>query len=211
MKKYFVLLFVVVIVCNALYANEKLLHKFLQKNEEITTFKANFEQRNYWPDSDIEHFTYGNLYTKEDKIKLEFYYPEQQTMLGSEYDLRFYFPEKKQLIIQDWSYWQNFINPELLAKEYIYYCELQSTDVYRNVTIFSFKPTEVMSDFSELVIQFSNQDSLIEVIEYMDNYDNEVGFKFTNKIVDDPIPDSIFTLEIPENVSVIDQRTTQQK
>ncbi len=211
MKKYFVLLFVVVIVCNALYANEKLLHKFLQKNEEIMTFKANFEQRNYWPDSDIEHFTYGNLYTKEDKIKLEFYYPEQQTMLGSEYDLRFYFPEKKQLIIQDWSYWQNFINPELLAKEYIYYCELQSTDVYRNVTIFSFKPTEVMSDFSELVIQFSNQDSLIEVIEYMDNYDNEVGFKFTNKIVDDPIPDSIFTLEIPENVSVIDQRTTQQK
>jgi len=211
MKKYFVLFFVMILICNALYANEKLLHKFLQKNEEITTFKANFEQRNYWPDSDIEHFTYGNLYTKEDKIKLEFYYPEQQTMLGSEYDLRFYFPEKKQLIIQDWSYWQNFINPELLAKEYIYYCELQSTDVYRNVTIFSFKPTEVMSDFSELVIQFSNQDSLIEVIEYMDNYDNEVGFKFTNKIVDDPIPDSIFTLEIPENVSVIDQRTTQQK
>ena len=211
MKKYFVLFFVMILICNALYANEKLLHKFLQKNEEITTFKANFEQRNYWPDSDIEHFTYGNLYTKEDKIKLEFYYPEQQTMLGTENDLRFYFPEKKQLIIQDWSYWQNFINPELLAKEYIYYCELQSTDVYRNVTIFSFKPTEVMSDFSELVIQFSNQDSLIEVIEYMDNYDNEVGFKFTNKIVDDPIPDSIFTLEIPENVSVIDQRTTQQK
>ncbi|MCD6330511.1 MAG: outer membrane lipoprotein carrier protein LolA [Candidatus Cloacimonetes bacterium] len=211
MKKYFVLLFVMILVCNALYANEELLHKFLQKNEKITTFKANFEQRNYWPDSDIEHFTYGNLFTKENKIKLEFYYPEQQTMLGSEYDLRFYFPEKKQLIIQDWSYWQNFINPELLAKEYIYYCELQSTDKYRNVTIFSFKPTEVMSDFSELVIQFSNQDSLIEVIEYMDNYDNEVGFKFTNKVINEEIPDSIFILDIPENVSIIDQRTTQEK
>jgi len=211
MKKYFVMFFVVMLVCNALFANEKLLQKFLKKNEEITTFKANFEQRNYWPESDIEHFTYGNLFTKEDKIKLEFYYPEQQTMLGSEYDLRFYFPEKKQLIIQDWSYWQNFINPELLAKEYIYYCDLHATDVYRNVTIFSFKPTEVMSDFSELVIQFSNQDSLIEVIEYMDNYNNEVGFKFTNKVINEEIPNSIFTLEIPENVSVIDQRTTQQK
>ncbi len=211
MKKYFALFFIMILVCNALFANEKLLHKFLKKNEEITTFKANFEQRNYWPDSDIEHFTYGNLFTKEDKIKLEFYYPEQQTMLGSEYDLRFYFPEKKQLIIQDWSYWQNFMNPELLAKEYIYYCELQATDVYRNVTIFSFKPTEVMSDFSELVIQFSNQDSLIEVIEYMDNYDNEVGFKFTNKVINEELSDRVFTLEIPENVSVIDQRTTQQK
>lgn len=211
MKKYFVMFFVVMLVCNSILANEKLLQEFLKKNEEITTFKANFEQRNYWPESDMEHFTYGNLFTKEDKIKLEFYYPEQQTMLGSEYDLRFYFPEKNQLIIQDWSYWQNFINPELLAKEYIYYCELQATDVYRNVTIFSFKPTEVMSDFSELVIQFSNQDSLIEVIEYMDNYDNEVGFKFTNKVINEEISDLIFTLEIPENVSVIDQRTTQQK
>jgi outer membrane lipoprotein-sorting protein len=211
MKKYFALFFIMILVCNTLYANEELLQKFLKKNEEISTFKANFEQRNYWPDSDIEHFTYGNLFTKEDKIKLEFYYPEQQTMLGSEYDLRFFFPEKNQLIIQDWSYWQNFINPELLAKEYIYYCELQATDVYRNVTIFSFKPTEVMSDFSELVIQFSNQDSLIEVIEYMDNYDNEVGFKFTNKVINEEISDLIFTLEIPENVSVIDQRTTQQK
>ena len=211
MKKYFVLLFVMTLVCNALFANEELLQKFLQKNENITSFKANFEQRNYWTDSDIEHFSYGNLFTKENKIKLEFYYPEPQTMLGTEEDLRFYFPEKKQLLIQDWSYWQNFINPEMLAKEYIYYCKLQSTDKYRNVTIFTFKPTEVMSDFSELVIQFSNQDSLIEAIEYMDNYDNEVGFKFTNKVIDDPIPDSIFTLEIPKNVSVIDQRTLQQK
>ena len=199
------------LVCNALFANEELLQKFLQKNENITSFKANFEQRNYWPDSDIEHFSYGNLFTKENKIKLEFYYPEQQTMLGTEDDLKFYFPEKKQLLIQDWSYWQNFINPEMLAKEYIYYCKLQSTDKYRNVTIFTFKPTEVMSDFSELVIQFSNQDSLIEAIEYMDNYDNEVGFKFTNKVIYDPIPDSIFTLEIPKDVSVIDQRTIQQK
>jgi len=68
-----------------------------------------------------------------------------------------------------------------------------------------------MSDFSELVIQFSNQDSLIEVIEYMDNYDNEVGFKFTNKVINDEIPDSTFMLEIPENVSVVDQRTAQDK
>ncbi|MDP8241423.1 MAG: outer membrane lipoprotein carrier protein LolA [Candidatus Celaenobacter antarcticus] len=211
MKKYFVILIVVIFVCNALLANEELLQKFLQKNEKITTFKANFEQRNYWTESDIEHFSFGNLYTKDDKIKLEFYYPEPQTMLGTENDLRFYFPEKKQLLIQDWSYWQNFINPKLLAKEYIDFCELQSTDKYRNVTIFTFKPTEVMSDFSELVIQFSNQDSLIEVIEYMDNYDNEVGFKFTNKVINDEIPDSTFMLEIPENVSVVDQRTAQDK
>jgi len=211
MKKYFVILIAVIFVCNALLANEELLQKFLQRNEEITTFKANFEQRNYWTESDIEHFSFGNLYTKDDKIKLEFYYPEPQTMLGTENDLRFYFPEKKQLLIQDWSYWQNFINPKLLAKEYIDFCELQSTDKYRNVTIFTFKPTEVMSDFSELVIQFSNQDSLIEVIEYMDNYDNEVGFKFTNKVINDEIPDSTFMLEIPENVSVVDQRTAQDK
>ena len=211
MKKYFVILIAVIFVCNALLANEELLQKFLQKNEKITTFKANFEQRNYWTESDIEHFSFGNLYTKDDKIKLEFYYPEPQTMLGTENDLRFYFPEKKQLLIQDWSYWQNFINPKLLAKEYIDFCELQSTDKYRNVTIFTFKPTEVMSDFSELVIQFSNQDSLIEVIEYMDNYDNEVGFKFTNKVINDEIPDSTFMLEIPENVSVVDQRTAQDK
>ncbi len=210
MKKYFVILFVVILVCNTLFANEKLLEKFLKINEKVTTFQANFEQRNYWPESDIEHFSFGNLYTQKDKIKLEFYYPEPQTMLGTEDDLRFYFPERKQLLIQDWSYWQNFINPELLAKEYIDYCKLQSTDKYKNVTIFSFKPTEVMSDFAELVIQFSNQDSLIEVIEYMDNYDNEVGFKFTNQVINETLPDSIFTLEIPKNVSVVDQRTTQE-
>ena len=44
----------------------------------------------------------------------------------------------------------------------------------------------------------------------MDNYDNEVGFKFSNKVVNDEIPDSIFSLEIPDNVSTIDQRTTQE-
>ena len=207
MKKYFVMIIIAILAFNALWANEALLEKFLQKNEKITTFKANFEQRNYWPESDIEHFSFGNLYTKENKIKLEFYSPEPQTMLGTEEDLRFYFPEMKQLIIQDWSYWQNFINPELLAKEYIDYCELKSTEKYRNITIFTFKPTEVMSDFSELVIQFSNQDSLIEVIEYMDNYDNEVGFKFINRVIDEALPDSIFTLEIPKNVSIVDQRT----
>lgn len=205
MKKY-ILIFVIIMISISLFANQALLEKFLKKNAEVSTFAANFEQRNYWPDSDIEHFSFGNLYTKKDKIKLDFYYPEPQVMLGTENDLRFYFPERKQLIIQNWSYWQNFINPELLAKEYIDFCELQSTNVYGNVTIFSFKPTEVMSDFSELVIQFSNQDSLIEVIEYMDNYENEVGFKFENKIVNHVIPDSVFTLDIPEDISVVDQR-----
>ena len=205
MKKILLLLLIIMMTIS-LFANQTLLEKFLKKNAEVSTFAANFEQRNYWPDSDIEHFSYGNLYTKKDKIKLDFYYPEPQVMLGTADDLRFYFPEREQLIIQDWSYWQNFINPELLVKEYIDFCELQSTSVYGNVTIFSFKPTEVMSDFAELVIQFSNQDSLIEVIEYMDNYENEVGFKFENKVVNQTLPDSIFTLEIPDDISVVDQR-----
>ena len=106
-------------ICASLLADQALLDRFLKKNADVSTFAATFEQRNYWPDSDIEHFSFGNLYTKKDKIMLDFYYPEPQVMLGTADDLRFYFPERKQLIIQDWSYWQNFINPELLAKEYI--------------------------------------------------------------------------------------------
>ncbi len=208
MRKYLLAISVIFLFTALLFSNQKLLDGFLNRNMKISTFKATFEQRNYWPDSDMELFSYGHLYTKKDKILLDFYAPTKQVMLGTENDLRLYFPEKNQLIIQDWSYWQNFINPELLAKEYLDYCILESTKRFNNVTIFKFKPTEIMHDFKELVIQFSNADSLIVAIEYKDQYNNEVGFYFTEPFVNTDIPDDTFTLSVPENTTIIDQRSS---
>jgi len=211
MRNVLLTIIILSISITSLFSNQELLNEFLERNKRISTYQATFEQRNYWPDSDVELFSYGHLYTKKDKIMLDFYAPTKQVMLGTEDDLRLYFPEKNQLIIQDWSYWQNFINPELLAKEYIDFCNLELTKRYNNVTIFKFKPTEVMQDFKELVIQFSNTDSLIVSLEYKDQYDNEVGFYFTDAYINTGMPDDIFTLPVPENTTIIDQRTTIQE
>lgn len=211
MRNMLLIVFVLFISITSLYSNKELLDTFLERNKRISTYRATFEQRNYWPDTEVELFSYGNLYTKKDKIMLDFYAPTTQVMLGTEDDLRLYFPEKNQLIIQDWSYWQNFINPELLAKEYLDYCILESTTRFNNVTIFTFKPTEIMQDFKELVIQFSNSDSLIVALEYKDQYNNEVGFYFTDPHINTGIPDDIFTLPVPENTTIIDQRTSMQE
>lgn len=211
MQKVLLTIFIIVLATSQALCNQELLDTFLTRNKEINSFQATFEQRNYWPESDMELFSYGHLYTKKDKIMLDFYAPTKQVMLGTEDDLRLYFPEKDQLIIQDWSYWQNFINPELLAKEYLEFCNLESTKHFKNVTIFKFKPAEVMSDFKELIIQFSNSDSLIQALEYKDQYNNEVGFYFTEPYINTGIPDDIFTLPVPENTTIIDQRTTIQE
>jgi outer membrane lipoprotein-sorting protein len=195
----------------AIETDEDLLEKFLAKHKHIQTFQADFLQRNIWPELDTEQFSEGTLYTKGNCIRLEYESPGQELMIGNEERLLFYFPDEKQIILQDSNYWQSLLSPSRLANEYINYCILDSMEYKQGRMVFYFTPTEEMSDFTDIVIMFSQTDSLISYFGYKDTYDNSVQYNFTNIKINQEIPDSIFTFEIPSGVKVIDQQTSIEK
>ena len=212
--KFKILLALIILVVFAYFQTsfaDSILENFLQRNKKIKTFQVDFEQRNYWPEMEIEKISYGKLITKESNIRLEYSNPNNQLMVGNENELIFYFPEEKQAIIQNANYWQALLSPKLLCEKYLNYCILDSTFVSKNSYVFKFLSTDEMNDFSEIAIQFSKSDSLIIFFEYKDKYDNVVGFKFSNHIINQQIPDSIFYFEIPDSVNVLDQRIYKQK
>lgn len=185
------------------------LDKFLERNKNIKTFQVDFEKINYWPELDTVLYSYGKLYTKGNNIRLEHLFPGKELMIGTDKELILYFPEQKQLIKQDADYWQSLLSPELLAQEYINYCTLKTTKIVKNGTIFIFTPNEEMNDFSEIVIQFSDIDSLIYFFEYKDKYNNMVSYNFSNHIINQNIADSLFYIQIPDDVTIFDQRVKQ--
>jgi len=213
MKRIFVLISVVfLLISSVIFANgRELLQNFLGRNAKINSFQAAFTQKNYWKQQDIVNTSSGVLYTEGENILLEHKDPEHQYMVGTEDELVFYFPERKKLIGSDASYWQFFLSPQFLSKEYINFCEYQNYRLNENSTTFILKAKKAIDDLNQIQITFSNQDSLIERFFYEDKYNNEVLFTFSNQIVNEDIPDSTFHLEIPQDVEVIDQRKELQR
>ena len=207
MKKCLLLAVIIFIFSSFLMAaGEDLLQIFLTRNAKINSFQAKFTQKNYWPKQEIVHSSQGVLYTKGENILLEHKEPEKQFMVGTKDELVFYFPERQKLIGSDASFWQYFISPKFLSREYIKFCEYESYEELDNSTKFTFRAKKVINDLKQIKITFSNQDSLIERFFYKDKYNNEVLFTFYDQQVNIAIPDSIFHLEIPQDVDVIDQR-----
>ncbi len=188
---------------------DPVLDKFLDRNKNIISYQVDFEKVNYWSELDTVLYSYGKLYTKGNNIRLEHLFPGKELMIGTENDLILYFPEQKQLIKQDSDYWQSLLSPELLAQEYINYCTLKATKIVKDGTIFIFGTNEEMDDFSEIVIQFSNIDSLIHFFEYKDKYNNMVSYNFSNHKINQNIADSLFYIKIPDDVTIFDQRVKQ--
>ena len=206
MKIRIPIIFIITTLWVSFLSADSLLDSFLERIKKVKTFQVDFEQRNYWPEMEIEKISYGKLVTKKSNIRLEYSNPNNQLMVGNENELIFYFPEEKQAIIQNANYWQSLLSPELLSKKYLSYCNLDSTFVSKDSYIFKFSTNKEMDDFSEIVIQFSKSDSLITFFEYKDKYDNVVGFKFSNHIINQAVSDSLFSFEIPDSINVLDQR-----
>ncbi len=200
-------LFFFLLVSSLLQADgQAVLQKFLQRNSKISSFKAEFTQKNYWPKQEIVNTSQGVLYTRGENILLEHKEPEHQYMVGTEDELVFYFPKRKKLLGSDASFWQYFLSPQFLTEEYLHFCQYQSYQPQAEVTTFTFKAKKAIDDLKQIKITFSNQDSLIHRFFYKDRYNNEVLFDFREQQVNIAIPDSIFHLEIPTDVEVIDQR-----
>ena len=212
MKIKIFLLIIVIILSISFHSSfaDPILDKFLERNKNIVSFQVDFEKVNYWSELDTALYSYGKLYTKGNNIRLEHLFPSNELMIGTENELILYFPEQKQLIKQDSDYWQSLLSPELLAQEYINYCTLQTTKKAEDGIIFIFTPNQEMNDFSEIVIQFSNIDSLICYFEYKDKFDNTVGYNFINHIINQNIDDSLFYIKIPDDVIIFDQRENKR-
>ncbi|MEA3475723.1 MAG: outer membrane lipoprotein carrier protein LolA [Candidatus Cloacimonadota bacterium] len=210
-NKTFLLISIILFANYLILSADSLLDSFLERNERIRTFQADFEQRNLWPELEMEKSSLGKVFTKGNNIRLEYSIPNKQLMIGTEKELIFYFPEQKQLIKQDANYWQLLLSPELLAKEYLNYCNLKETHKVKGGYLFIFSPTEEMNDFKKVMIMFSDTDSLIIHFEYEDKYNNAVEFSFSNQIINRPISDTLFSFPIPDSVNVIDQRIGKEE
>jgi outer membrane lipoprotein-sorting protein len=195
----------------AIEPDEDLLEKFLERHKQIHTFQTDFLQLNIWPELDTEQHAEGTLYTKGNWIRMEYESPGQELMIGNDGSLLFYFPEEEQVIFQNPSYWQSLLSPSRFASEYINYCILDSMEYKQGRVVFYFTPTDEMSDFTDIVVMFSQADSLISYFGYKDIYDNSVQYNFSNLKINQEIPDSLFSFEVPKGVKIIDQRTYEEE
>ncbi len=185
----------------SLFANEKLeeiYENILIKYSSIKTYEANFLQENYWKELDTFKQSFGKIYYDSSHLLLDYEEPQGQKLLIANSDITIYEPSSNQALIS------NEIDMELRPVKFI----SQYWDISRKELIEenekSFKIKFITPEKEQIFIHVN--DCLITEFMILDEQENSVIYKFSSEKFNTQLPESIFELNLPEDVNIIDNR-----
>lgn len=153
----------------------------------------------------------GKLYLqKPDKMRWEYTDPEHNIYLFEGDRYQYYFAEDNQLM-------RGSISEEGHESEILYLLTGQKNILdYYSVELSSFPTDNPQSaqikltpkqkeDGSYLLLELDKKEWLIRKIVFMDWEGNKTEFHFTDIVVNGPLPEKIFELELPSDVEIIER------
>jgi outer membrane lipoprotein-sorting protein len=164
----------------------------------IDTYKADFIQNNYWEEIDVSLDSAGKIFFDNHNLKLEYNDPEGQFLILDSLMVTMYEPTSNQAIISSSA--EIDIRPISLISKYWQDSFLISCDAFDDTTEIVMK-----TEFEE-TITFYVKDNWIIQLTYIDLDSNRVTYKFSKAEIDNPLPEHIFEIILPEDVNLLDTR-----
>lgn len=179
--------------------------KLNAKYSIIKNYKASFDQTNYWSEFDMEKQSKGTFYYSNENIALDYSIPKGQKLTVDSLGVCVYDVSSNQLIKTKADYVVDRIKPIEIMNYYKGISNLQLTaeDSY---FVLEMLPKNDEQDIKKVILKVNKNTWLINELEYTDNSDNTVTYKFFNAKVNPKIPYSVFIIKTPDNVNIIDQR-----
>ena len=196
------LLVVLLISFSFLWADkelDKIYENILKKYAKIKYYEADFVQENYWKELDTSKDSKGMVYFDKDNFLLKYSEPDGQLLLIEDSGITLYDSASNQAMISDRSNAE--LRPDKLIAEYwtnsIKEIKLNEDDFL----ILKF----TTADGSEIHIGLDHY--LITDLRVVDKNGNSVLYVFSNAKINKKLPKSIFKLTLPEDTSIIDNRS----
>lgn len=194
----------VIMICGLLYPEEDkrldyIGESIIQTYTELTSFRANFTQKNYWAEQDLDMTSEGELVFQGEKFSLTYSEPQGQRVIvdGKAYIMD---DVEKTVIITDID--EQFL-PHLAINHYWGVSEAKLLDSNGVLTIELRPKTE--PDIKRIVAVVCSVSYLIREVSYKDYDGNIVRFVFNNIKTDELIADDAFALPELSEFTVIDQ------
>lgn len=205
MNKILVFFAVIQTISCSLFSNESdlLIKKMFSRYEDINTFKADFEQYNYWSEIQIEKKSIGVIIYNEKKMLLKYSDPEGQLLLIDNRKLTMYDAKSEQAIITNIKDIVSEMKPIKIIQYYAKNAKF-SLDKRNNQNLIVL---DIINDefISKIEVTLSD-DFIIEKLKYYDLENNTVLYEFSNIRINCKIMEDIFDVNLPENTSIIDNR-----
>jgi outer membrane lipoprotein-sorting protein len=200
-----ILVFFLLLLLSAAAADniDDIYEAILEKYSSISTYEADFTQENYWKDLDVDKISSGKVYYNSNCFLLSYTEPAGQTLLLEDNILKIVDIESNQMLITD------NITHELRPDKII-------SSYWQNSQVDLVKRAE---DLIELDFITQSGDSIFVVLNdfmirefcFTDKQGNSVKYSFSKSVINPDLTDSVFELDLPQDIDIIDNRSSSEK
>ena len=205
MATYLNKILLILLLPTLLIANEKTLETIYEEvlitYSTIHTYEANFVQENYWEEIDVYKTSEGKLYYNKENLVMNYSIPVGQKLLINKNSMTMYDPISQQAIISDEV--EIELRPDKLISHYWDMSEKELIDQFDDtIKIKLLTPEE-----EKIIITISN--NIVTEFNIMDKNKNFVIYKFSDIIINEKLPPTIFVFVIPVEASILDTRSNK--
>jgi len=197
LKTSFILLFFASV---SLYASgtDAIYQRLEHYYGRVEQYQARVSQENYWPQLELTKKSSGMLYYDASRLILRYDDPDGQLLRIDTSGVLIYDPASNQVMRTDAMDIQ--LKPMALLQTYWQDAEISIPEQDKTHTLLQLKNAD------DTVISCHIRDDHIYQLTFTDVKGNRVGYRFSDEILNQPIPDAVFDFEITEKMNVIDNR-----
>jgi len=204
-----VVVFIIFLISSHLagITNQELYQELILKYNNIETFQADIQQTSYYSEIDYTNVSVGRIYHNPEKIHIDYNSPKIEKISLSDNVVKIYQAEADRLIITYADSTFASLNIKFLI-ERIWNNETVSLTENDTLYLINIVMTEQKSFANIRNIEFTidKKTMLVQKVKYQDNLANEVEVTFSNILLNRPLPDEIWNIELTDTTQIIDYR-----
>lgn len=203
------LILLLIAVCSSIsgITTQELYLSLISKYEGIETFQADIEQASYFAELEITNTSQGKLYHNPEKIKIEYTSPKIEKISLVDNVVRIYQTDSDRLIMTYADSTIASLKMEYLIKRIWDDENIELTESDENYIVkLVLTEKSALANIDNIILTISKNEMLVKNVKYLDQSENEVSVTFSNIIINEPLRDDIWEIELTDNTQVIDYR-----
>lgn len=194
-------------VCLSAITPAELYQELIGEYSQIDTFQADIKQTSYYSEIGYTNVSEGKIYHNSDKILIEYTSPKVEKISLSDNVVKIYQEESDRMIMTYAD--SSFVSLNMMYLiERIWDDELVEIKENDNYYVVKIVLTEqnAIANIQDIEFSISKSEKLVNTVKYKDNIANEVNVEFTNILLNEPLKDELWEIEITEDTQIIDYR-----
>lgn len=203
------LILLLIVVCSSLsgVTTQELYHSLINKYNGVNTFQADIEQASYFAELELTNTSQGKLYHDSERILIEYTSPKVEKVSLSDNIVSIYQAESDRLI-------KTYADSTIVSLKMGYLIKriwdednLQLVeDIEHFVVKIKLTEENALANIESIELTISKVEMLVKSVKYHDDGENEVSVTFTNIVVNEPLDEEIWEIEITDSTQIIDYR-----